>query len=108
VNEVDHRLPIVLGKPHSRGSDTPLLALNLTHNSGHDYIVLYKENLPQSRRSKRRKEKRAETPNFPKKMAKTAQVLSNSNENFFDFFDFAVKKFCGASLVLAGYFHSIS
>jgi hypothetical protein len=36
-------------------------------------------------------------------MVKTAQVLSNLNENFFDFeplvrFDFAVKKFCGASL----------
>jgi hypothetical protein len=31
-------------------------------------------------------------------MAKTAQVLSSLNENFFDFFDFAVKKFWGASL----------
>jgi hypothetical protein len=29
------------------------------------------------------------------------QVLSNLNENFFDFFDFVVKKFCGSSLVLA-------
>jgi hypothetical protein len=35
-------------------------------------------------------------------MAKTAQVLSNLNENFFDFFDFAVKKFCGSSLVVGG------
>jgi hypothetical protein len=26
------------------------------------------------------------------------QVLSNLNENFFDFFDFVVKKFCGSSL----------
>jgi hypothetical protein len=33
-------------------------------------------------------------------MAKTAQILSNLNENFFDFFDFAVKKFCGSSLAL--------
>jgi hypothetical protein len=31
-------------------------------------------------------------------MAKTAQILSNLNENLFDFFDFAVKKFCGSSL----------
>jgi hypothetical protein len=31
-------------------------------------------------------------------MAKTAQVLSNLNENFFDFFNFAVKKFRGSSL----------
>jgi hypothetical protein len=31
-------------------------------------------------------------------MAKTTQVLSSLNENFFDFFDFAVKKFCGSSL----------
>jgi hypothetical protein len=30
-------------------------------------------------------------------MAKTAQILSNLNENLFDF---AVKKFCGASLAL--------
>jgi hypothetical protein len=35
-------------------------------------------------------------------MAKTAQVLSSLNENFFDFFDFAVKKFCGSSLGCAG------
>jgi hypothetical protein len=48
-----------------------------------------------SRRSKRRKEKRAEAPNFPERIAKTAQVLSNLNENFFDFL---VKKFCGSSL----------
>jgi hypothetical protein len=31
-------------------------------------------------------------------MAKTAQILSNLNENLFDFFDFAVKKFRGSSL----------
>jgi hypothetical protein len=35
-------------------------------------------------------------------MAKTAQVLSNLNENFFDFFDLAVKNFCGSSLALQG------
>jgi hypothetical protein len=35
-------------------------------------------------------------------MAKTAQILSNLNENLFDFFDFAVKKFCGSSLVVGG------
>jgi hypothetical protein len=34
-----------------------------------------KEDLPQSRKSKKRKER----------MAKTAQVLSNLNENFFNF-----------------------
>jgi hypothetical protein len=39
-----------------------------------------------------------EAPNFPERMAKTPQVLSSLNENFFDFFDFAVKKFCGSSL----------
>jgi hypothetical protein len=33
-------------------------------------------------------------------MAKTAQVLSSLNENFFDFFDFAVKKFCGSRIAL--------
>jgi hypothetical protein len=37
------------------------------------------------------------SPYFPERMAKTAQVLSSLNENFFDFFDFAVKKFCGSS-----------
>jgi hypothetical protein len=31
-------------------------------------------------------------------MAKAAQILSNLNENFFDFFDFEVKNFCGSSL----------
>jgi hypothetical protein len=31
-------------------------------------------------------------------MVKVVQVLSNLNENFFDFFDLAVKKFCGSSL----------
>jgi hypothetical protein len=44
------------------------------------------------RKSKRRQEKRGEPPNFPERMAKTAQILSNLNENLFDFFDFAVKK----------------
>jgi hypothetical protein len=39
-----------------------------------------------------------EAANFPERMAKTAQVLSSLNENFFDFFDFAVKKFCGSSV----------
>jgi hypothetical protein len=34
-------------------------------------------------------------------MAKAAQVLSSLNENVFDFFDFAVKKFCGSGVVLA-------
>jgi hypothetical protein len=43
-----------------------------------------------------------EAANFPEIMAKTAQVLSNLNENFFDFFDFAVKKFCESSVVLSG------
>jgi hypothetical protein len=37
-------------------------------------------------------------PNFQERMAKVVQVLSNLNENFFDFFDFAVKKFRGSSL----------
>jgi hypothetical protein len=51
-----------------------------------------------SRKSKRRQEKRGEPPNFPEIMAKTAQILRNLNENLFDFFDFAVKKFCRSSL----------
>jgi hypothetical protein len=49
--------------------------------------------------SKRKKVKRIEAPNFPERMAKTAQVLSSFNKNFFDFFDFAVKKFCGSRIV---------
>jgi hypothetical protein len=40
----------------------------------------------------------SKVPNFQKRMAKVAQVLSNLDENFFDFFDFAVKKFRGSSL----------
>jgi hypothetical protein len=55
-----------------------------------------------SQKSKRRQEKRGEPPNFPERIAKTAQVLNNLNENLFDFFDFAVKEFCGSSLVLMG------
>jgi hypothetical protein len=43
-----------------------------------------------------------EAPNFPERMTKTAQVLSSLNENFFDFFDFAVKQFCESSVVLMG------
>jgi hypothetical protein len=43
---------------------------------------------------------------FQEKITKKAHALSNLNENFFDFFDFAVKKFfdfavikfCGSSL----------
>jgi hypothetical protein len=42
------------------------------------------------------------SPNFPERITKTAQVLSRLNENFFDFFDFAVKKFCGSGLVVGG------
>jgi hypothetical protein len=41
---------------------------------------------------KARKGKRRRTPNFQEKMVKTAQILGNLNENFFDFFDLAVKK----------------
>jgi hypothetical protein len=40
--------------------------------------------------ARRTKSKRARGTEFPRKMAKTAQVLSNLYENFFDFFDFAV------------------
>jgi hypothetical protein len=35
--------------------------------------------------------------NCQQRMAKTAQGLSNLNENLFDFFDLAVKNFCGSS-----------
>jgi hypothetical protein len=31
-------------------------------------------------------------------MVKAAQMLGNENETFFDFFDLAVKKFCGSSI----------
>jgi hypothetical protein len=48
-----------------------------------------------SQKSKRRKKKMVEAPNFPERMAKTVQVLSSLNENFFDFFDFAVKNSVG-------------
>jgi hypothetical protein len=34
------------------------------------------------------------------KKAKTAQVLSFLNENFFDFFDLAVKNFCKSRIAL--------
>jgi hypothetical protein len=40
------------------------------------------------------------SPNFPERMAKTAQILSRLNEKVFDFFDFAVKQFCGSSLAV--------
>jgi hypothetical protein len=57
-----------------------------------------KEDLPRSRKSKRRKEKGPEAPNFQERMVKMAQILSNLSKNFFDCepkvrFDFAVKKF---------------
>jgi hypothetical protein len=35
---------------------------------------------------------------FPEKMVKAAQVLSNLNENFFEFF--VIKKFCGSRIAL--------
>jgi hypothetical protein len=82
----------------SEGVHTPPFRLNLTHNSGYAYTVPLKEDLPQSRKSKRRKEGKKKgpvVPNSRERMAKEVQVLSNLNENFFDF---AVKKFCGSSL----------
>jgi hypothetical protein len=59
------------------------------------------EELPQSRRSQKRKKRNGKLPevlNFQERIDKTAQVLSNLHENFFDFFDFAVTAFCGSSL----------
>jgi hypothetical protein len=38
--------------------------------------------------------------NCQQRMAKTAQVLSNLNENLFNFFDLAVRNFCGSSVEL--------
>jgi hypothetical protein len=35
-------------------------------------------------------------------MGKAAQILNNLNENFFDFFDLAVKKFSGSKITLKG------
>jgi hypothetical protein len=46
---------------------------------------------------KKEGKKRPEELNCQQRMAKTAQVLSNLNENLFDFFDLAVKNFCGPS-----------
>jgi hypothetical protein len=43
-----------------------------------------------------------EALNCQQGMAKTTQVLSNLNENFFDFLDFVVKQFCGSSVALQG------
>jgi hypothetical protein len=51
---------------------------------------------------KKGRRKGSEVLNFQERRAKTAQVLSNLNENFFDFFDFAVAKFCGSSLASRG------
>jgi hypothetical protein len=31
-------------------------------------------------------------------MVKVAQIVGTMNENFFDFFDLAVKKFCGSRI----------
>ncbi|MDR1319199.1 MAG: hypothetical protein LBJ90_06195 [Treponema sp.] len=47
---------------------------------------------------KKEGKKMPEVPNFRERMAKIVQVLSNLNENLFDFFAFAVKKFRGSSL----------
>jgi hypothetical protein len=72
----------------------------LTHNSGFGLHGAVKEDLPPgriSRKSKKRK-KASKAPNSRESMAEAAQVLSNLNENFFDFFNFAVKKFRGPNL----------
>jgi hypothetical protein len=61
-------------------------------------ITLCRKGRFTTKSNKSKKEKRGEAPNSPERMAKTAQVLSNLNENFFDSFDFAVKKLCGSSL----------
>jgi hypothetical protein len=47
-------------------------------------------------RGKRRKV--SGVPNFQERMTKVAQFLSDLNHNFFNFFDVAVKNFCGSSL----------
>jgi hypothetical protein len=79
----------------------PAASTKLDPQLGAGLRCAVKEDLPQSQR---RKEKRAEAPNFPERMAKEAQVLSNLNENFFDF---TVKKFYGSSLAqAAGYLRS--
>jgi hypothetical protein len=48
---------------------------------------------------KKEGKKEPDALNCQQRMAKTAQVLSNLNENFFDL---TVKNFCGSSLVLMG------
>jgi hypothetical protein len=50
------------------------------------------------KKGKKGRKKGPEVLNFQERRAKTAQVLGNLNENFFDFFDFAVTEFCGSSL----------
>jgi hypothetical protein len=49
---------------------------------------------------KKEGKKGPEALNCQQRMAKTAQVLSNLNENLFNFFDLAVKNFCRSSLAL--------
>jgi hypothetical protein len=71
------------------------LGLFLTHNSGNDYMALPKKIYRKVEKVKKEGKKCPEALNCQQKMAKTAQVLSNLNENFFDF---VVKQFCGSSV----------
>jgi hypothetical protein len=71
----------------------------LTYNSGHTGTV--KEDVPLSqisRKSKSKEETGSRLAKFSEKMAKVAQGVSYLDKNFFDFFDLAVKKFCGSRI----------
>jgi hypothetical protein len=68
------------------------VALHLTHNSGNDYMALPKKIYRKVEKVKKEGKKWPGALNCQQRMAKTAQVLSNLNENLFDFFDFAVYK----------------
>ena len=52
---------------------------------------------------RKERKKEPEMPNFQEKKDNMVRVLSNLTENFFAFFDFAVKKFCGSSLDYQGW-----
>jgi hypothetical protein len=83
-------------------NEPPKEGLHLTRNSGNDYMALPKKIYRKVEKVKKEGKKGPEALNCQQRMAKTAQVLSSLNENFFDFFDLAVKNFCGSSLERKG------
>jgi hypothetical protein len=96
----------VLGFAHANPAGFPLQSLARVPAAGDDYTIpqrkIYREVENWQGRGRKKREKRAIVAKFlSSKAGKNSglvQVLSKLNENFLDFFDFAVKKFCGSSL----------